>query len=34
MKPLRILVVLLLASCGYALVGHSNFLDPRVKTSD
>jgi outer membrane lipopolysaccharide assembly protein LptE/RlpB len=29
---LLLLGLLLLNSCGYALVGHSNFLDPSIKT--
>jgi outer membrane lipopolysaccharide assembly protein LptE/RlpB len=29
---LILLGALLLSSCGYALVGHSNFLDPSIKT--
>ena len=32
MKTLLILGTLFLGSCGYALVGHSNFLDPSIKT--
>ena len=32
MKKLLILGTLFLGSCGYALVGHSNFLDPAIKT--
>lgn len=32
MKRVLILGVLLLSSCGYALVGHSNFLDPSIRT--
>jgi outer membrane lipopolysaccharide assembly protein LptE/RlpB len=32
MKRLSLLGVLVLTSCGYALVGHSNFLDPTIKT--
>jgi len=28
----RLSVVLLLTGCGYALVGHSNFLDPKIRT--
>ena len=29
---LPILALFLLTSCGYALVGHSNFLDPAIRT--
>ena len=32
MKRLLISGCLLLASCGYTLVGHSNFLDPSIRT--
>ncbi len=32
MKRGAAIVVLLLAGCGYALVGHSNFLDPKIRT--
>jgi len=32
MKRLFVLATLFLSGCGYALVGHSNFLDPSIKT--
>ena len=32
MKRLLLPAVFLLSSCGYALVGHSNFLEPSIKT--
>lgn len=32
MKRLLLLLPLLATSCGYALVGHSNFLDPAIRT--
>jgi outer membrane lipopolysaccharide assembly protein LptE/RlpB len=32
MKRVLLLAPLLLAACGYALVGRSNFLDPAIKT--
>jgi len=32
MKRVLLLGVFLLSSCGYALVGHSNFLDPSIHT--
>ncbi len=32
MKRLVPIVLLLLSGCGYALVGHSNFLDPTIHT--
>jgi Lipopolysaccharide-assembly len=32
MKRLLVLVPLLAVSCGYALVGRSNFLDPAIRT--
>lgn len=32
MKRLLILIPLLAVSCGYALVGRSNFLDPAIRT--
>lgn len=32
MKRFLLLGVFLLSSCGYALVGHSNFLDPSIRT--
>jgi outer membrane lipopolysaccharide assembly protein LptE/RlpB len=32
MKRLLLAPVLLFMSCGYALVGHNNFLDPAIKT--
>jgi outer membrane lipopolysaccharide assembly protein LptE/RlpB len=32
MKRFLLLGVFVLSSCGYALVGHSNFLDPSIKT--
>jgi outer membrane lipopolysaccharide assembly protein LptE/RlpB len=32
MKRFWFLAVLLLSGCGYALVGHSNFLDPKIRT--
>ena len=32
MKRLLLLLPLMLSGCGYALVGHSNFLSPDVKT--
>ena len=31
-KRLAILPALVLFGCGYALVGHSNFLDPGIRT--
>lgn len=32
MKRLVLVPFLLLSGCGYALVGHNNFLDPSIKT--
>ena len=32
MKRLFPMLLLLLSGCGYALVGHSNFLDPSIRT--
>src|SRR5688500_6324941 len=32
MKRLPLLGIFLLSACGYALVGHSNFLDPSIRT--
>ncbi len=32
MKSLSLLGLILLSGCGYALVGHSNFLDPSIRT--
>jgi len=32
MRRLPLLALFLLTSCGYALVGHSNFLDPKIHT--
>ena len=32
MKRVLVLIPLLLVSCGYALVGRSNFLDPSIRT--
>jgi hypothetical protein len=32
MKRLSPMLLLLLSGCGYALVGHSNFLDPSIHT--
>jgi outer membrane lipopolysaccharide assembly protein LptE/RlpB len=32
MRRLPILLLILLSGCGYALVGHTNFLDPSIKT--
>src|SRR5215212_1852797 len=32
MKQMLLLGALLIGSCGYALVGHNNFLDPSIKT--
>lgn len=32
MKRLVPILLLLLSGCGYALVGHSNFLDPTIRT--
>src|SRR6185503_7704501 len=32
MKFLPVLALTLLSGCGYALVGHSNFLDPSIRT--
>lgn len=32
MNRLPLLGILLLTACGYALVGHSNFLDPSIRT--
>lgn len=32
MKKLLLFGVVLLAGCGYALVGHTNFLDPSIRT--
>src|SRR5687767_11976455 len=32
MKFLPVLGLTLLSACGYALVGHSNFLDPSIRT--
>ena len=32
MKRLLLLTLVVLSGCGYALVGHSNFLDPSIRT--